>query len=624
ELIDCKPSDICDETDGEFKVYLDSKLLVQGRETRHLVTVPVQGNQGFLDVQIEDNEFDHVSDPNVMEVIVEQGAAEAVHQVGVRRLASETAWKVGNGNDKLDVTDSSEALGVKGNFRLQVDSSGVRKTSRTIKDGEILSGAPAADQPQEYQFRIQAGDVDSLISVAWDDGTTNWQISDNLGNGPYPAGPPAGADPLTLSDLAGFINDNSATYENIEAETNNNKLTISSSDDHIISLADSKNNLLSGKLNMQNGGTIYTVEVTEEDTLETIRNKINGLYAPHYCEDGFEEAQDWLHANIADDGTGSMYLTLESNAVGEANRINVLGDDGGSLYVAKKLGLVHVDDTETVEGETSFMETSRDALFTVDSDKYLSATNSFREARKITAEDAYQASEMQEVLEGVHFTLKETGSSGLTVKHHVNGGEISAIMEARDDVILDHIGTFDEIAYQLSLQMNAVHYAGHGTGDHAMSTGVAFFNPIAAEYGASRALEINSLLDEDTSYIGTASDDGDGYTLGEGDGSNALRMAQLKQADILESGSSSFSEFYESFIAELGSEGQTARTMADNQRHLVEQIENQRQSIMGVSIDEEMMDITQFQQAFNAMARFITVQDELLDKMINGMGIVGR
>jgi len=45
---------------------------------------------------------------------------------------------------------------------------------------------------------------------------------------------------------------------------------------------------------------------------------------------------------------------------------------------------------------------------------------------------------------------------------------------------------------------------------------------------------------------------------------------------------------------------------------------------MGVNIDEEMMDIIKFQQAFNAMARYITTIDEMLDTIINRMGMVGR
>ena len=43
-----------------------------------------------------------------------------------------------------------------------------------------------------------------------------------------------------------------------------------------------------------------------------------------------------------------------------------------------------------------------------------------------------------------------------------------------------------------------------------------------------------------------------------------------------------------------------------------------------ITIDEEMLDIVKFQQSFNAMSRYITTIDEMLDKIINGMGLVGR
>jgi len=103
-----------------------------------------------------------------------------------------------------------------------------------------------------------------------------------------------------------------------------------------------------------------------------------------------------------------------------------------------------------------------------------------------------------------------------------------------------------------------------------------------------------------------------------------LALAQLKQAKVLQNGAADVNEYYLSFLASLGSRGLQSKTMATNQRHLTEQIDTQRQATMGVNIDEEVMDIIKFQQAFNAMARYITTVDEMLDRIINGMGVVGR
>ena len=68
---------------------------MQGSQTRHLVLVPIPGNDGFYDVQVEDNLFDPVDNADVILAAIEQRALKAIHSVIVHRLASETTWKAG-------------------------------------------------------------------------------------------------------------------------------------------------------------------------------------------------------------------------------------------------------------------------------------------------------------------------------------------------------------------------------------------------------------------------------------------------------------------------------------------------------------------------------------------------
>jgi flagellar hook-associated protein 1 FlgK len=56
----------------------------------------------------------------------------------------------------------------------------------------------------------------------------------------------------------------------------------------------------------------------------------------------------------------------------------------------------------------------------------------------------------------------------------------------------------------------------------------------------------------------------------------------------------------------------------------VQQIENSRQSVQGVSLDEEMANLVKYQHAYEAAARVITVMDEALSTLITRTGIVGR
>ena len=77
-------------------------------------------------------------------------------------------------------------------------------------------------------------------------------------------------------------------------------------------------------------------------------------------------------------------------------------------------------------------------------------------------------------------------------------------------------------------------------------------------------------------------------------------------------------------VSELGVQAEEANRMEENTKVLTMTADNNRLSVAGVSLDEEMVDLVRFQHAYNGSARMITVIDEMLDKIINGMGVAGR
>lgn len=83
-------------------------------------------------------------------------------------------------------------------------------------------------------------------------------------------------------------------------------------------------------------------------------------------------------------------------------------------------------------------------------------------------------------------------------------------------------------------------------------------------------------------------------------------------------------DYYAGIIGEMGVKAQEANRLLSNSETQLNSAELNRQSTSAVSLDEEMSNMIQFQHAYNAAARMITVQDEILDKIINGMGVVGR
>ena len=67
--------------------------------------------------------------------------------------------------------------------------------------------------------------------------------------------------------------------------------------------------------------------------------------------------------------------------------------------------------------------------------------------------------------------------------------------------------------------------------------------------------------------------------------------------------------------------GEQAQLNYESQVAIMSDLRGMRDSISGVNIDEELADIIKFQHGYNAAARFITVVDELLDTVINRLGV---
>ncbi len=96
---------------------------------------------------------------------------------------------------------------------------------------------------------------------------------------------------------------------------------------------------------------------------------------------------------------------------------------------------------------------------------------------------------------------------------------------------------------------------------------------------------------------------------------------------VLEPGTSSvynFSDYYNGFIANVGNMGSSINNQMENQDVLTKQIDNQRSQLMGVSTDEELGNMMKYQHAYNASARVVTVLDQMIGRVIDQTGLVGR
>ncbi len=103
-----------------------------------------------------------------------------------------------------------------------------------------------------------------------------------------------------------------------------------------------------------------------------------------------------------------------------------------------------------------------------------------------------------------------------------------------------------------------------------------------------------------------------------GDGDNALALSNLQTAGIFSgqsfntsAGSADFGDFYNGILNGVGVGSRSAQTIAEQQEGVMLQLDIRRESTSGVSLDEEMINLIKFQQAFQASARLINVVDEM-------------
>jgi len=189
-------------------------------------------------------------------------------------------------------------------------------------------------------------------------------------------------------------------------------------------------------------------------------------------------------------------------------------------------------------------------------------------------------------------------------------GEVTGILAARDTDIVDQMDDLDDLAAALIAQVNAIHATGYGTNN---ATGLDFFLGSDA-----LSISVNSVL-EDLDSIGAAS----GMDQ-PGDGSIALQIAQLDGAEVMNGGTTTMNDFYIGSVANLGLALQRAGRSAFDRRLVAASLEQQRESVVGVSLDEEAANLVSAQKTFEAAARLMTAIDEMLNTVINNMGVVGR
>ncbi len=159
--------------------------------------------------------------------------------------------------------------------------------------------------------------------------------------------------------------------------------------------------------------------------------------------------------------------------------------------------------------------------------------------------------------------------------------------------------------------------------DGTMQKGKALFDTSGSGSSFIEQTTINAAVKANAATIGASSRND-----APSNGDIASDISKLKDQtftfDIAGSNDqvqTSVNDFYSALVSRLGSNAQSSERTVNNHESVLQSIDNNRMSVSGVSLDEEMANLVQFQHAYNAAARYVSTTDELLDVIINRMGV---
>ncbi|MFN8558716.1 MAG: flagellar hook-associated protein FlgK [Dehalococcoidia bacterium] len=186
----------------------------------------------------------------------------------------------------------------------------------------------------------------------------------------------------------------------------------------------------------------------------------------------------------------------------------------------------------------------------------------------------------------------------------ITGGVLRGIIDARDTNLTGLLTSLNELASTLITAVNGHHAAGYGLNN---ATGLNLFT------GSTAAdIDVNPAIRSNLQNLATSAAPGE-----PGNPDVARAIAGVQDELLLAGNTATIDDTYRGVVARLGVASQQYNLLADNQKVVTEHIDAGRQSVAGVSLDEEAAELVKSQHAYQASAKVISVIDELLDTLVN-------
>jgi len=312
-----------------------------------------------------------------------------------------------------------------------------------------------------------------------------------------------------------------------------------------------------------------------------------------------------ITVNTVNAATGSTSVTSVNLLAGEsaataAARINTLNGVTATANTSAMLNIVDDGDTGLLRVRFNGVTLTDPALGTVPNP----LTSDFLAAR---INQVFAGSGTSASSDGTLLTVRSVSGADLRFEEfgsdpndrleivNINGAATNVLVFNNQEAVIG--GTIDVIT---------------DAGSTLSTSGGLFTNPTPQPLPVYLGYQVS---------LAGSPDVGDTFSIGfndsgAGDNRNALALASLQTADILDNGTLSIAQGYSQLVAQVGSQTGAANIDREAVQSLLFQTTARRDSVAGVNLDEEAARLIQFQQAYTASAQIITVAREIFDTLL--------
>jgi flagellar hook-associated protein 1 FlgK len=209
-----------------------------------------------------------------------------------------------------------------------------------------------------------------------------------------------------------------------------------------------------------------------------------------------------------------------------------------------------------------------------------------------------------------------TDSEGNDITSQVTGGSLGGLLQVRDSVIPGIIGdtnqpgSLNQLAQSFAGRVNGLLESGYASSGPPPVNGMAMFQSSGGDTTAAQTLSVTSITGQEIASIDPATGSANGIAQEIGDLPNSTNA--LDQINGL-----SYTAFYGQIAANFGQTLSDATTNQQQQTQAVAQAQSLVSQVSGVSLDEEATQLVEFQNAYQATSKLVTVLDSLTQTTIN-------